>query len=499
MSDQTLSQDFARVSTTNLEYSRNRDRWAFLLDSYIGGDQYKQGNYLTRYQLETQQEYNARIANTPLINHCSSVISVYTSFLFREEPDRDFATWEGRPDLEAFLSDCDMEGRDLDCFMKDVATWSSVFGHCWLLMTKPNIGATTQADEQAAGLRPWLNLLTPLSVLDWSWERTATGYYELTEFKYIEEIVDKITIVKEWTKSEIRTWVMDDQNKKATLKSLEVNGLGMIPAVLAYNKRSIVKGIGVSDIADIADLQRMIYNLTSELDQSHRQDGHPSLVVTPDTQFGSGAGAVIVVPENSDPGLRPYYLEHGGANIVSLHDTIQKLVENIDKIANTGGIRATESRTMSGVAMEVEFSLLNSRLAEKADNLELAEEQLWNIFAAYQGLVNEVDIDYPGSFNIRDDQREFQQLASARSASTNPKVWNIIDGKIVELLGEDPAVLFANDMLAGQEPLPAQPVFEPHIMVDPITGNEYIARTEQEHLDYAALGYVHKEEEEHYE
>jgi hypothetical protein len=92
--------------------------------------------------------------------------------------------------------------------------------------------------------------------------------------------------------------------------------------------------------------------------------------------------------------------------------------------------------------------LLNSRLAEKADNLELAEEQLWNIFAAYQGLVNEVDIDYPGSFNIRDDQREFQQLASARSASTNPKVWNIIDGKIVELLGEE-YELYLNDDLSN--------------------------------------------------
>jgi hypothetical protein len=198
------------------------------------------------------------------------------------------------------------------------------------------------------------------------------------------------------------------------------------------------------------------------------------------------------MPENLDPGLKPFYLSHDGANIVSLHNTVEKLVDNIDKIANTGGVRATESRTLSGVAMEVEFSLLNSRLAEKADNLELAEEQLWTIFAAYQGLDNQVEIEYPGSFNIRDDQREFSQLASARSASTNPKVWNIIDGKIVELLGEDPQVLFATDMLAGQEPLPPQPVYEPHIMVNPETGEEFIARTEQEHMDYMALGYYDK-------
>jgi hypothetical protein len=32
-------------------------------------------------------------------------------------------------------------------------------------------------------------------------------------------------------------------------------------------------------------------------------------------------------------------------------------------------------------------------------------------------------------------------------------------------------------------------------MIDPATGTEYIARTEQEHMDYMALGYVHKEED----
>jgi hypothetical protein len=188
-------------------------------------------------------------------------------------------------------------------------------------------------------------------------------------------------------------------------------------------------------------------------------------------------------------------LEHGSSGVASIHSSIDKLVEAIDRISFTGGVRATVQKTMSGIAMETEFQLLNAKLSEKADNMQLAEEQIWRLFGDYQGRTWEGEVEYPESFSIRDTQREFQQLGQARSASTNPKVWNIIDGKIVELLGEDPEVLFATDMLAGQEPLPPQPVFEPHIMLDPITGKEYIARTEQEHLDYAALGYVHKEED----
>ena len=388
-----------------------------------------------------------------------------------------------------------MEGQSFDSFMKQTSIWSSVFGHGWIIMTKPNLGAVSLGQELDLGVRPYVNLLTPLVVSDWKWERMPGGRYELAYFKYVEEVVDKTTVIREWTRETIKTWVLDDVKKEAYVEIEEVNMLGKIPAILVYNQRGISKDIGVSDISDISDLQRQIYNLTSENEQSIRMDGHPSLVVPATAQLGSGAGAIIQLQEGSDAGLNPYYLEHGGTGVASIHASVDKLVEAIDRISFTGGVRATATKTMSGIAMETEFQLLNAKLAEKADNMELAEEQIWKLFGLYQGREWTGEVDYPDSFNIRDTQREFSQLASARSASTNPKVWNIIDGKIVELLGEDPQVLFATDMLAGQEVLPPQPVFEPHIMLDPITGEEFIARTEEEHLDYAALGYVHKEED----
>jgi len=495
MANQTLLDDYTALNSTHWLYTRNRDRLQFLYESYVGGEEYRRSGHLTRYTLETQGEYNARLQNTPLDNHCSSVIGTYISFLFREEPEREFYTWQGQADVEDFLNDANMEGQSFDSFMKQVSIWSSVFGMAWVIMTKPNLGATSLGQELDMGVRPYVNLLTPLVVSDWNWERMPGGRYELSYFKYVEEVVDSTTVVREWTRETIKTWVMDDVKKEARLEVEEVNQLGKIPAILVYNQRGISKDIGVSDITDIADLQRQIYNLTSENEQSIRMDGHPSLVVPPTAQLGSGAGAIIQLQEGSDPGLNPYYLEHGGTGVNNIHSSIDKLVEAIDRISFTGGVRATATRTMSGIAMETEFQLLNAKLAEKADNMELAEEQIWKLFGLYQGREWTGEIEYPSSFNIRDTQREFSQLATAKSAATNPRVLDIIDGKIVELLGEEPEVLFANDMLAGQEPLPPQPVFEAHIMLNPETGEEFIARTEQEHLDYAAQGYVHKEED----
>ena len=486
----TLTDDYKYISVTNNEYARNRDRWEFLLYSYIGGEEYRRQGYLTRYKLESNDEYQQRLRTTPLDNHCQSVIGVYMSYLFRECPHRDMAGWEGFEDVEKFLKDADQDGRSLDSFMKDVAVWSSVFGHAWIMMTKPNLGAATLGQEQDMGVRPYINLLTPLAVMDWKWSRSPSGAYELTYFKYIEEIVDKTTVIREWTKDVIRTWEMDEDKKEASIMLEEVNGLGMIPVVLAYNKRSIARGIGVSDISDISDLQRLIYNYNSEVEQSIRLDGHPSLVVTPDTQYGSGAGSIIIVPENSDPGLKPYYLEHGGSNVASIHASINQTVEAIDRLSNTGGVRGTEVKTLSGVAMEVEFSLLNARLAEKADNLELAEEQLWRLFGLYQGREWMGTIEYPSSFNIRDAQREFQQLQIAKSAATDPRVLQVIDHELVELMGEDPMMIMPEPMMM---PAAMEPAFEPHVMIDPATGQQQVASTQAEHLALAAQGWMHEE------
>jgi len=132
----TIDQQIAEATSTNTTYTDFRPRWEYLYQSYMGGQEYKDGSYLTKYQLETDAEYQARINSTPLDNHCASVVQVYNSFLFRDEPDRELGTLEMMPQAQDFLKDADLDGRSLDAFMKDVATWASVFGHCWILVDR---------------------------------------------------------------------------------------------------------------------------------------------------------------------------------------------------------------------------------------------------------------------------------------------------------------------------------------------------------------------------
>lgn len=496
---QTLEQDVTKLTAGNQLYETYYTIWKYLLESYIGGEEYRRAAHLTRYQLETPQEYNARLKATPLENHCQSVVSVYNSFLFREEPDRDFSNNTQSFELEQFLRDADQDGRSLNAFMKDVSVWSSVYGHCWIMVAKPNVGALTRADEVAQGVRPYLNLLTPLVVLDWNWQRQPSGRYELSYFKYLEDSNGDVRTVKEWTKDTIRTTTVDVKDSVVLEDIIEVNGLGRIPAVCAYNGRSTVRGIGISDISDIADQQRFIYNAISEVEASIRINTHPSLVSTPETKVGTGAGSLIHMPDNLDPGLKPYLLEFTGASIDSIYSSIKHAIDSIDKMANTGAVRATESRTLSGVAMETEFQLLNARLSEKADNLELAEEQMWQFWFAYQGEQWMGEIDYPGSFNIRDTSKEIEQLQIAANANpADPRVRAAIDMKILDWLDldEDELAAVGDSRILNPDTIPEeedQYKFEPHVMVNPVTGEETLTTSQEQHVVLANQGWYHKE------
>jgi hypothetical protein len=146
-----------------------------------------------------------------------------------------------------------------------------------------------------------------------------------------------------------------------------------------------------------------------------------------------------------DPGLRPYMLNADATPINMIYESVNNRVKMIDRMANTGSVRGTDATQMSGIAMETEFQLLNAKLSEKADNLELAEEQIWQLWSLYQSQTWTGEIEYPGSFNIRDTGREVAQLVTAKSAATDLRVLGVIDHHLLELLGADPGPLPALD------------------------------------------------------
>lgn len=441
---------------THEEYQNYIHRWDYLQRSYDGGAQYRMGNYLTKYVMESSHEYMSRIAQTPLDNHCKSVIHIFNSFLFRNEPKRILGNLEGLPEVDQFIKDTDLEGRDFNAFMKDVNIQSSIYGHCLVLMDKPNTPAGTRADELQQGIRPYASIYTPPNILDWEYTRLPNGLYELSMVRLFER---EQRAYQKSTRYYVRTFTKDqiflEEYNPDKQESLEIiqempNNLGKIPAVWVYAQRSPTRGIGISDIGDIADVQNAIYNELSEIEQQIRISGHPTLVKTIDTEASAGAGAIINVPNELDPGLRPSLLQPSGQSIDMILNSIETKVKMIDRMAHLGSVRAVEQRQGSGIRLETEMLQLDSKLSEKSKHLQLAEESIWRLFAQWQGIDWDGEVKYPNIFNIKDRNYEMDILKKAAdSKPADPNIKQIIDQKLVEIIETD------EDKLAElQQPAP---------------------------------------------
>lgn len=437
------------ITYTHPDYDDYVDQWEFHLRSYLGGEHYRDGQYLVQYLNEDKNEYSRRLDLTPIDNHCSNVVHIYSSFLWRNPPTREWNSLDGNPILIPMMRDADLDGRSLDTFMKDAQIWSSVYGNVWILVDKPKSNAGTRAEELAQDIRPYLNLYTPENVFDWRWERTESGRQKLVYLKVREQIIretatESITHFRIWTEDTIELYEVSNETSRL-LETMD-NPLGMIPAVYLPAQRTPTKGIGKSDLGDIALMQKAIYQELSEIEQLIRISNHPTLVKTYDTDASAGAGGIVHMPDELDPNLKPFMLQPSGANLEAVMSSIEKKNEMISRMAHLGAVRGTDAVKASGIALQTEFQLLNARLAEKADLLELAEEHIWFYVCLWSGVTPDVEVSYPDSFDIRDYPNELQFLQQARASGVqSPTFMREVDKQIVDLILDDEMLFQAHD------------------------------------------------------
>tara|TARA_R110000744_G_scaffold192081_1_gene311228 strand:+ start:5376 stop:6764 length:1389 start_codon:yes stop_codon:yes gene_type:complete len=448
------------ADTTHPEYDDNEARWEFYLRSYMGGADYINGQYLTKYISESTEEYDRRLELTPLDNHCKNIVHIYSSFLWRVPPTRSFNSLANNVSLDPFINDADLDGRSFNAFMRECQIWASVYGHVWVMMDKPKSTAGTKAEELAQDIRPYVTMFTPENVLDWEYERTPSGRFQLSYLKVRESVIrnddtEVESYYRVWTPETIEYWHSINDNDK--MIETEGNPLGRIPAVFLPANRSVVRGIGISDLSDAAYMQKAIYQELSEIEQLIRISNHPTLVKSYATDASAGAGAVINMPDDMDASLKPYQMQPSGGNLDAVRNSIKDKVEAINRMSHMGAVRGTEAMTMSGVALQTEFQMLNAKLSEKADLLELAEEQLWILFCEWQGITPDVEIFYPDAFDLRDYDKELMFLQQMKATGIKSiTLSQQIDKKISDLILDDEdlakahAEIEANVQVLGQ-------------------------------------------------
>ena len=488
-----------QIEQTHPSYQAVAEQANYHYKSYVGGELYKSGSYLTQYIGENQapgDQYGKRLNSTPLDNHVQTTVDIYRSFLFRTLPKRDIGLLINNPLVNAWLYDTDQEGQSLDSFLKTANDLAMVHGATWILIDKPAYKVETEAEAIQLGIRAYAAAYTPQNVLDWYFERNLAGKMELEYIKVKESENDQYVTFTCWHKGYVEKYKVAKDDQGSMMKIVEHNEydnpLGYIPFVFHAPLKSPVKGVGFSLIADISNQQRFIYNCYSEIEQHLRISSHPTLVKPTNTDAVAGAGSILNLDESVDPGLKPYLLSPSLSTTDSILKAIENSVASIKRMGHTSAIQATTGSPMSGVALQTERQLLNAKLSDMADTLKETEYQMWITWLDWQALSMPEDfqIDYPDTFDMRDEHLELDFLMKARSAGVSNKMFqDEISKQVVALTVDDDEL--QSKILADMD---ASETFEPHEMMDPVTGNTVVANTHEEHLGYVALGYKHEGE-----
>ena len=433
--------------TTHSAYSNHAKQADFFYRSYIGGELYQAGEYLIKYLGEQNtpgDSYAKRIAATPLDNHVKTTVDIYGSFLFRNLPKRTLGNLVMNPQVMNFVHDIDNNGTSFDTFMKQVNDMAMVLGNMWILVDKPDYAVTTQAEQQAMGIKAYCAAYTPQNVLDWHYRKTVAGKMELDYIKVIE-FEDKHQMqVVEWKKDHIHKYTVQKDSDTGEYGDVieqfdYVNPLGMIPFINYAPLPSATQGIGISLINDIAYAQKYIYNLLSELEQNIRISGHPSLVKTPSTQASAGAGAIITVQEDMEPGLKPYLLQPAGSSIDGILKSIDKVVHSIHRMTHTSAVQIMRGSPMSGTALQTERQLLSTKLVDISHVLHETEAKIWTLWFKWMNIDQPQDfsIEYAETFDIRDEHSDLELYKKAIDTVQNDEFKIEMMKMIADMLIED--------------------------------------------------------------
>ncbi len=421
------------LELTHEDYDALMDEWAFYIRAYFGGKMYRDGDYLLQHPFESTTNYSRRKEIAYYYNYCGPIVDIFVSHLFRKDAKRDYGSLTTDPLFDAFWWDADLEGSNFTQFMRDAQRFASIYGRVSIIVDKPIVTTSTEAEAREHDIRPYLSIITPENLVDWSYERLASGKTVLSMVK-IKESDDRYRI---WTRDGWELWTVDEDMVHLTASGEHT--LGAVPVVNLYNKRSGIKMVGISDIQDIADINKNIYYLCSDAKEIIENTAFPMLAVPfekgGNTEERETGPTNIMQFDPAEPNAKPYWLEAPHSSLSEIREWVKQDIAEIHRIAKMGGVKATEdfAQSRSGVAIELEYQQLHATLAEKADNLEQAEGQILELWSRWQGKSFDGMVDYPDDFSVRDVTRELDNVIKAKNASIDSRTFSKeIDKKIVD-------------------------------------------------------------------
>jgi len=399
----------------NKENESHLNIWQFYSDSYVGGSQYKEGAYLYKHENETELSFSRRQNMACFVNYCAPVIDIYNSYLFRENPVRDFGNINTTV-LNMFRKNADNNGRRYHKVIREVSRQASIFGFMGIIIDKPmSNGEASRQEEIANGIIPYLSVYNPSSIINWKREKiNGKSTLSMLVLKE-EEIQEGVEQFKIWYPYSWELWekqsIKNSTKKKMVMVDSGENPLGIIPFVIIKNRDTFEFMEGISDLSDIADINKNIYYYDSDAMEIIDRTAFPFLEEPVDSLGNTGNGDIEVGTGNvlqrdiADT-LGHRWIEPSHSSLSRILEWRNQAVNDIQTSAKMesaeGSNKRITNKSESGSAMEMRFQQLNAVLSDKAENMEVAEEDILTLVALWDNIIWNGSIRYARKFGIRD-------------------------------------------------------------------------------------------------
>lgn len=412
------------------------DEYTLLRDAYTGGGGFDNGDYLFQHSREDMADFMVRKKMARYSNFVKVIVKALTNPIFKKTIVRDF---EENDMLKKFVEDVDGQQTSLNAFMKKATKWARLYGRVFIIVD--NYAAEEQALNRADALNmrrfPYLYMVCPDQITDYETDRTGRFVklsYKL-RVKRSKGDMTGIGDMEEWTWTQTG-WECKNGDKVGKVRE-GLHGLGEIPVVaLSAVDEDTNAPLPVPDMLHIAKANRDIFNRDSEKREILRNQCFPVLVYPATRQSVNelkqtdeegnplgltvGTGNMLVV--DASAGVLPNFIAPPLEPVQTLQQEIKDIVDDMYRQAGLTSVVGVETKA-SGVAKQWDFEETTNHLADMAENCELAEVQIFNLFAKWAGIeIKELKIKYPRTFNITDIEDELAKAQQMKDLAVGGEV-----------------------------------------------------------------------------
>jgi hypothetical protein len=282
--------------------------------------------------------------------------------------------------VEEWMKDIDLQGTAFSAFALQIMTACLAKGLHGVLVDYPTVPhIKTQADEKAAGARPYWVHYPAGSILGWQTEKAAKGL-RLTQIRLLEyvEVPNGDYLTKSIEQVRLLTpgaWAIYRQSEKDRNIWDEVDGgstsLDFIPFKFFYGVRKAF-GIGISPVADLAYQNVEHWQSASDQQTILHVARVPILFVKclGDATLTVGAGSALV-SENEEGDAK--YVEHTGKAIEAGAESMRALE---DRMRATGAeLISLDAGYATATEVSSDSDASKSLLQQVCENFEESAQQ----------------------------------------------------------------------------------------------------------------------------